>query len=132
MTAKWTGNNYYLAASAKQTTSAEKIVSIITWPAPAAIPYGTPLSAAQLDATANVAGSFAYSPAAAKVLTAGSYTLTATFKPANPTDDTSATASVTLVVNKVDTTAAITSNLPNPSTTGKAVSVHFTVTPATD
>jgi sugar lactone lactonase YvrE len=132
MTAKWTGNSYYLAASAKQTTTAEKIISTITWPAPAAIPYGTPLSAAQLDATANVSGSFTYSEAAGKVLSAGSYTLTATFKPANPTDDTSATASVTLVVNKVDTTAAITSNLPNPSTTGKPVSVHFTVTPATD
>jgi len=132
MTAKWAGNNYYLAASATQITTAEKLVSTITWPTPAAIPYGTPLSAAQLDATANVAGSITYSPAAGKVLSAGTYNLSATFKPANPTDDSDATASVTLVVNKVGTTTAITSNLPNPSTTGEAVKVHFTVTPTTD
>ena len=40
-------------------------------PAPAAITYGTALSAAQLDASASVPGTFAYSPAAGTVLTAG-------------------------------------------------------------
>ena len=39
----------------------------ITWASPASIVYGTALSAAQLDATANVAGTFAYSPAAGTV-----------------------------------------------------------------
>jgi hypothetical protein len=36
----------------------------ITWSAPADIVYGTALSATQLNATANVAGSFVYAPAA--------------------------------------------------------------------
>ncbi len=39
----------------------------ITWASPAGITYGTALSAAQLDATANVPGTFAYSPAAGTV-----------------------------------------------------------------
>src|ERR1035441_2360595 len=57
MTAKWAGNTNYLATSVKQTTTAEKLVSTVTWTAPAAIPYGTALSGVQLDATANIAGS---------------------------------------------------------------------------
>ncbi len=41
---------------------------VITWPTPKSIIFGTPLSGTQLDATANVAGSFVYSPAAGTVL----------------------------------------------------------------
>jgi hypothetical protein len=132
MTATWPGNSLYLVASAKQTTIAELVPSVITWAAPSPIPYGTPLSATQLDATANDVGSFTYSPAAGKVLVAGTYTLSVTFKPANASDYSSATDSVTLVVNPVNTTTTINSNVPNPSMTGKAVTVHFTVTEATD
>ena len=47
----------------------------ITWATPAAITYGTALSAAQLDASSTVAGTFVYTPAAGAVLTAGSQTL---------------------------------------------------------
>jgi hypothetical protein len=106
--------------------------STVTWPAPAAIAYGTPLSGTQLDATANVAGTFVYSPAADAVLTAGTHTLSVTFTPTDHTDYTKASATVKLVVNPVATTTTITSNLPNPSTTGQAVTVHFTVTEATN
>ena len=51
------------------------ITPTITWPAPAAITYGTALSSTQLNATANLAGTFAYTPTAGTVLTAGSHTL---------------------------------------------------------
>ena len=104
---------------------------IVTWAPPSAITYGTALSANQLDATANVAGKFTYLPAAGKVLTAGTKTLSLTFTPTEINDYIKVTATVTLVVNPSGTTTTITSNLPNPSTTGKAVPVHFTVTPAT-
>ena len=87
---------------------------------------------AQLDAPASVAGKFVYSPAAGKVLTAGTQTLSVTFTPTDHVDYSSATDTVTLVVNKVDTTTTITSNVPNPSTHGKPVLVHFTVTAATN
>jgi hypothetical protein len=73
----------------------------LIWPTPAAISYGTPLSASQLDATASVAGTFAYNPAAGTILTAGSQTLSVTFTPADTTDYSSATATVTLTVNQV-------------------------------
>ena len=47
-------------------------ISIITWPIPASIAYGMPLSGAQLDATVNgVLGTFVYTPAAGTVLPAG-------------------------------------------------------------
>ena len=45
-----------------------KATPTLTWGDPAAIAYPTPLSATQLDATASVPGSFAYSPAAGPIV----------------------------------------------------------------
>jgi sugar lactone lactonase YvrE len=88
-------------------TSATKTVSlvvaaaapVITWATPAAITYGTALSATQLNATASVAGSFTYNPAAGTILTAGAYTLNTTFTPTDTTDYSTATKTVGLTVN---------------------------------
>jgi GH18 family chitinase/sugar lactone lactonase YvrE len=80
----------------------------IAWAAPAAVPYGTPLSATQLDATANVAGTFVYSPAAGAIPAVGTDTLTVTFTPTNTEDYKTAMASVSLTV-----TAANLSNGPD-------------------
>ena len=77
---------------------------VITWRTPAAIPYGTALSATQLNATASVAGSFTYLPAAGTVLPAGAPLLTVTFKPTNSSAYSTATANVTLTVNKAPLT----------------------------
>ncbi|MGA2743375.1 MAG: choice-of-anchor D domain-containing protein [Candidatus Sulfotelmatobacter sp.] len=106
----------YASASASVTLQVNKAASTITWATPSAITYGTGLSATQLDATANVAGTFAYSPAAGTVLTAGSQTLSVTFTPSNPTDYSSATASVTLQVNKA--TPTVTWATPSAITYG--------------
>ena len=122
----------YATATVSVVLQVNQAASIITWTAPAAIAYGTALSGTQLDATASVPGKFVYSPAAGKVLTAGTQTLSVTFTPTDHVDYSSATETVTLVVNKVGTTTTITSNTPNPSTHGNAVSVHFTVTAATN
>jgi lysophospholipase L1-like esterase len=70
----------------------------ITWSAPAAILYGTALSSTQLNASASLPGTFAYSPAMGTVLNAGSQTLSATFTPTDDIDYTDATTSVTLDV----------------------------------
>ena len=76
--------------------STTPVTAVITWPQPSPIPYGTPLSTTQLDATANVAGSFTYSPAAGTVLAPGQQTLKATFTPQSGTAvSTSITLSVT-------------------------------------
>jgi len=70
----------------------------ITWALPAPIVYGTALSAAQLDATSTVSGTFTYSPAAGAVLGAGTQTLNVTFTPTDSADYNSTTASVPLTV----------------------------------
>ncbi|HEX4004706.1 MAG TPA: hypothetical protein VHX60_00880 [Acidobacteriaceae bacterium] len=85
----------------------------ITWATPAAMNYGTALSHNQLYASASVAGTFAYSPAAGTVLPAGSQTLSVTFTPNDSADYTTATASVTVMVNQK--TPDITWPTPEPS-----------------
>lgn len=58
------------------------VPAMITWSAPAAITYGTALSSAQLNATANVPGTFSYTPPLGSVLNAGNgQTLSVTFTP---------------------------------------------------
>jgi hypothetical protein len=55
-----------------------KAIATITWDTPAPVPVGTALGSAQLDASANVAGRFVYSPAAGTVMNAaGTQTLPA-------------------------------------------------------
>jgi hypothetical protein len=72
----------------------------VTWAAPAAIPYGTPLSATQLDATASVPGTFVYTPALGTVPAAGTQTLSVTFTPSDTTHYTTITQTVQVVVNQ--------------------------------
>jgi Concanavalin A-like lectin/glucanases superfamily/Bacterial Ig-like domain (group 3)/MBG domain (YGX type) len=71
----------YRESSAQTAATLVAGTPVVTWPSPAAVVYGTALSAAQLNATANVQGSFSYSPAAGTVLNAGSHTLSVTFTP---------------------------------------------------
>ena len=72
---------------------------VITWATLARVAAGSTVSATQLDATANVPGSFMYSPAAGTALAAGTQALTAVFSPTDTTDYSSATAHTSLVVN---------------------------------
>lgn len=76
-----------------------KVTPSISWAQPASITNPTPLSATQLDATANVSGTFSYSPTAGTVLPTGTQTLSTTFTPADTADYNTATASVTITVN---------------------------------
>ena len=99
---------------------APQFIPTITWPVPAAITYGTALSATQLDATSTVSGSFAYTPAAGTVLTAGTQTLSVTFTPTDTADYTTATQTVQLVVNQA--TPAIAWATPGAITYGTALS----------
>lgn len=110
----------YTTATASTTIVVSQVKPMITWSNPAGITYGTALSAAQLNATANVPGTFSYSPTAGTVLTAGTQTLTVTFTPTDTTDYTTATASVLLVVSKAMPT--ITWPAPAAITYGTALS----------
>lgn len=93
---------------------------VITWPTPSPITYGTPLGSAQLDATANVGGTFTYKPVAGTVLPAGLQELDVAFSPNDTTNYKNATASVFLQVNKAIPT--ITWATPAPITYGTALS----------
>jgi RHS repeat-associated protein len=123
-------SNYTGSTSSALGQTVNKATPTITWPAPAAITYGTALSSTQLDATANVPGSFAYNPASGAVLAAGSQTLSTTFTPTDTTDYTTATASAPLTVGQATSSISVTSS-PDPSIFGSAVTFTATVTPST-
>jgi len=106
-------------ATASVTLTVNQATPTVNWGPPAAITYGTALSATQLNATSTV-GTFNYSPAAGTMLGAGQQTLTTTFTPTDTADYTVATASVTVTVSKA--TPAITWGPPTAITYGTALS----------
>ncbi|MGD0680553.1 MAG: AAA family ATPase [Terracidiphilus sp.] len=107
-------------ANATVQLTVTKAMPVITWPTPAPISYGTELSSTQLNATASVAGTFAYTPASGEMLAAGTHTLSVTFTPRDSSDDASAQASVQLTVTKA--TPIITWPTPYAITYGTALS----------
>jgi Flp pilus assembly CpaE family ATPase len=108
------------AAQASVSLTVTKATPIITWPRPAAISYGTALSATHLNAKASVSGSFVYTPAAGEVLAAGTHTLTATFTPAETSNVATAQATVSLTVTKA--TPIITWQTPDAISYGTSLS----------
>ncbi|MBX2966255.1 MAG: gliding motility-associated C-terminal domain-containing protein [Cyclobacteriaceae bacterium] len=118
-----TDNNYSFTY-VSGTLTIVKATPVITWNNPAAITYGTPLSATQLNATASVAGTFTYTPAGGTILNAGpNQVLSATFNPTNSNNYNSVTGiTVLITVNKATPTitwtnpAAITYGTPLSST----------------
>ena len=96
----------------------------VTWAAPAAIIYGTPLSATQLNASASVGGSFAYTPAAGTILPVGAgQVLSVTFTPTDSTDYKPSTGTTTISVGSTGLTviaknASRVYGAANPTFTG--------------
>jgi hypothetical protein len=136
LTATWPLGNVFAAATAKTSAKATKLTPAITW-TPAAITYGTALGSGQLNAIAagyNGAaftdGTYTYTPAAGKVLNAGTQSLKVTFKPSatDALNYTETTGTASLQVSQAATTTAITATTPNPSVTGRAVRVSVEVT----
>lgn len=100
---------------------------VITWPTPTPIAVGTALSATQLNATANTAGTFTYSPAAGTVLAPGTYTLTTTFRPTDTTDyQPVTTATVTLVVQPNANSSPVNFGAVNLGASSSTQTVTFT------
>jgi hypothetical protein len=109
----------YLGATGSVSITVNQAASTVTWSNPAAITYGTALGSAQLNATASAPGSFTYTPALGTLLTAGSHTLAVSFTPTDPVDYSSATASVSILVNQA--TPVITWTPPGAITYGTAL-----------
>jgi hypothetical protein len=120
-----TDTTTYTNATGNVTLTVTKAAPTVTWVTPAAITYGTALSAAQLDATASVPGSFVYSPPLGVVLSAGSQPLSVTFTPTDAIDYTTATASVTLSVSGTATTDVLATSA---SSANPGASITFTDT----
>jgi Flp pilus assembly CpaE family ATPase len=90
--------NYKTARASALLVVTETTPTLLRWPAPSAISYGTALSSLQLNATAPIQGTFVYSPSAGDLLTVGRHTLSVTFTPADTEKYATAQAAVTLVV----------------------------------
>jgi hypothetical protein len=91
----------YIVSLSNGTLSITMAAPVLNWTTPSAVTYGTALGSNQLDATANVPGSFAYNPSAGTVLNPGTNTLSVIFIPADTVDYSSATGNVSLVVSVV-------------------------------
>jgi hypothetical protein len=97
--ARFSGWSNYPAATGNGSITIVRRTPVVTWPDPADITQGTPLSAKQLNARADVPGTFVYSPAAGTVLPVGAgQKLSTTFTPSDTVRYTAATAATTITV----------------------------------
>lgn len=120
-TAHWTfndsgSNTNYNSQSGDVSVTISKATPSITWNSPADIVYGTALGAAQLNATASAAGTFAYTPAAGTVLpSGGGQNLHADFTPADSVNYNAASADVSInVLSAVLSVSMIADRNPAP------------------
>lgn len=101
---------FYISDNINNTIRKASLVTpAITWSQPAAITYGTALSAVQLNATTNIDGDYtvhAYSPAAGTQLEAGTHTLSVTSSVPSFSAVPQLSTSVTLTVNPATPTLA--------------------------
>ncbi|MBO4715189.1 MAG: leucine-rich repeat protein, partial [Verrucomicrobia bacterium] len=112
--------NYESIMSFTELTVIPAIPTVI-WADPAPVTYGTTLSVVQLNAMADVQGSFTYTPDYGTVLSAGIHTLTAVFTPDSPNYN-STESFVELIVNKAIPT--ITWVTPEPISAGTPLSAE--------
>src|SRR5205823_9085 len=111
LNASYSGDTQFNSSSGTAPHQVDKTTPAITWNNPADISYGTALGGTQLNATASVAGTFVYTPAAGTVLSAGnSQTLHVDFTPSDTTNYNSASKDV--VINVLKATPSITWSNP--------------------
>ena len=101
ITAAWSGLTVVVPVTV------QRITPVVTWSPPAALVYGQPLTAAQFEVSADVPGSFEYSPALGTVLHAGtSQPLTVTFTPEDTTTYSTLTRTAPVTVAPAPLTIA--------------------------
>ena len=97
-------NADFMSATSTTMLTVNKATPTVAWATPAGITIGTPLGPMQLDATASIAGTFVYTPAAGTILQPGqNQTLSVLFKPADAADYTTAGATTTITVTTAST-----------------------------
>ncbi len=102
-------------AAAPVAPPAPQVEAQVAWSAPEPVDFGTPLDHTQLNATANVEGTFEYLPAAGEVLSAGAHTLKVLFIPQQDPDNP-VEAEVPFTVNKI--LPVVTWHQPEPISYG--------------
>jgi len=107
--------------------AATKGEPVLDWAAPAPIEYGTALSKTQLNASASVPGTFVYAPAAGTLLAGGLHTLSVEFTPTDASAYKTASAKVTLTVDKAKPAVNLTSSASS-ITYGASVTLTATLT----
>jgi hypothetical protein len=99
LTATYSGTADFAASTSSIALTVQRATPTLTWANPANIRYGTALGSSQLNATADVPGTFVYTPPAGTILNAGdNQTLSVTFTPSDTADYTSACATVPFTV----------------------------------
>ena len=109
----------YSVSQTSTSLTVAKATSVIQWPTPDAITYGTPLSDAQLHAVASVPGTFEYDPGLGAVLAAGEHKLSVVFTPEDTSGHSTSQAVASLSVAKA--TPAITWPKPDAIVCGAAI-----------
>jgi len=113
----------FTTASYEVAITVRKATPTITWPTPAAIGHGTALGATQLNASANVQGTFAYAPPAGTVLPIGvGQIVSVTFTPTEASNYTTVTTTRSItVVQPPAAFVSLTSSVPSPQSLGSSV-----------
>ncbi len=131
----YAGDANYSSGNGNSTLTVTPSVPVITWvPSPSTIVYGTPLSSAQLDATATtpsdtpLPGTFYYAQPVGTILNAGDQTLNAVFVPTDSADYTPVSTSAGLTVQKATPTInvfpyMVTYNGATQTATGTATGI---------
>ena len=109
----------YLSVSKNVIINVTQATPTITCNNPENITYGTALSSTQLNAEANVAGTFTYDPATGTVLPVGTHTLNISFVPLDLLNFTN--VSQTIAINITKATPVFTCNNPENVTYGTAI-----------
>ena len=110
----------YSSTEATAVVTVAKASPAVSWPTPAPIPCGTPLSEKQLNASSAIPGIFVYASEVGDLLTVGQHTLSVTFTPNDAAGYTTAQATVVITVTRA--TPKIAWPVPAPITYGTRLS----------
>ncbi|MBI2590567.1 MAG: hypothetical protein HYW33_01660 [Candidatus Blackburnbacteria bacterium] len=120
----FSGSAFSISGFQPSVTINNKLAPTISWPNPQDITYGTTLSSEQLNATANVPGTYSYNPDMGTQLPAGIHNLTVTFTPADHGNYEIANHSVTLTVRKANTSLSISNLNHTFDKTAKNITIY--------
>lgn len=113
--------NFNSAQASVQVTVARQTPTL-QWRSPDPIAYGTALGSAQLNASASVPGTLAYTPASGEILPAGTHTLSVAFTPADEVHYSPVQSTVRVEVSKA--APRIVWPEPDPITYGELLSTR--------